>query len=70
MIDIELFNRLVELDRKLGTSSSEQLFWCLTYTSRWEIIKVNVNQKLIRSFKPTKCFNNQEFLDYRLETSL
>ena len=43
MIDIELFNRLVELDRKLGTSSSEQLFWCLTYTSRWEIIKVNVN---------------------------
>ena len=43
MIDIELYGRLVELDTKLGTSSSEQLFWCLTYTSRWEIIKVNVN---------------------------
>ena len=41
-IDIELYARLVELDAKVETSSSEQLFECLLFTSRWEIIKVNI----------------------------
>ena len=68
MIDIELYGRLVELDTKLGTSSSEQLCHCLPYTSRREIIEVYINRKLIRSLKPVKENNYQEFLDYRLET--
>ena len=40
IIDIRVFSKLVELDSKLGTLAVEQLFWCLIYTTRWDIIKV------------------------------
>ena len=39
-IDKEFYNELVELDTRLGTTSSEQLFWCLYYTLNLDIIKV------------------------------
>ena len=39
-IDIEVYTKLVQLDDKLGTKASEQLFKCLQQTARWEIIKV------------------------------
>lgn len=39
-IDSHVFNRLVELDTRLGTTAPEQLFTCLDYTIRWIIIKV------------------------------
>ena len=41
-IDVEAYVRLVQLDTKLGTGSSEQLFWCLSYTTKWNIIKVKI----------------------------
>ena len=44
-IDAEAYARLVELDTKLGTSSSEQLFYCLLLTTRWDIIKVKINTR-------------------------
>ena len=40
IIDIRVFSKLAELDSKLGTLAVEQLFWCLIYTTRWDIIKV------------------------------
>ena len=40
IIDIELYEKLVELDEKLGLTASEQLFICFWYTTRWDIIKV------------------------------
>ena len=39
-IDVYVYLRLIELDTKLGTSTSEQLNSCLVHTSRWDIIKV------------------------------
>ena len=39
-IDIQLFTRLAELDSKLGTTASEQLFHILDKTTRLDIIKV------------------------------
>ena len=39
-IDKELYSKLVELDTRLGTTASEQLYWCLQKTSRSDIIKV------------------------------
>ena len=39
-IDEELYNELVELDTRLGTTASEQLYWCLKKTTRSDIIKV------------------------------
>ena len=39
-IDKEFFNELVELDTRLGTTSSEQLFYSLFYTLNLDIIKV------------------------------
>ena len=39
-IDKEFYSKLVELDTRLGTTASEQLFGCLQYTTRWDIIKV------------------------------
>ena len=39
-VEIKVYKKLVELDSRLGTELSEQLFWCLQKTSRWNIIKV------------------------------
>ena len=40
VIDIQIYTKLVELDSRLGTTASEQLDWCIEYTTRSEIIKV------------------------------
>ena len=50
-IDVDIYSELVELDTKLGTSSSDQLFECLRFTSRWDIIKVIFSLKLIQGSK-------------------
>ena len=50
-IDFEMYAKLVELDAKLGVTSSEQLFLCLRYTTRWDIIKVRTNKKFIFNLK-------------------
>ena len=39
-IDIQVYTKLVQLDSRLGTTASEQLYWCLEFTSRSDIIKV------------------------------
>ena len=49
-IDIQLYKRLVELDRKLGTTASEQLLRCLLNTTSLDIIKVR-SYDLYISFK-------------------
>ena len=39
-IDIQAYAKLVELDSKLGTSAAEQLFMCVYYSPRLELVKV------------------------------
>ena len=39
-IDKELYAELVKLDTRLGTKVSKQLYKCLEYTTRLDIIKV------------------------------
>ena len=39
-IDIDVYKMLVELDTKLGVTTSEQLYKCLFHTSRLDIIEV------------------------------
>ena len=39
-IDKEVYSKLVELDTRLGTTTSEQLYKCVFYTSNLDIIKV------------------------------
>ena len=39
-IDIDVYKTFVELDTKLGVTDSEQLFRCLIFTSRLDIIQV------------------------------
>ena len=39
-IDEEVYSKLVELDKRLGTRSSEQLFRCLYFALNLDIIKV------------------------------
>ena len=38
--DIKIYTKLIQLDSKLGTTASEQLYTCLRHTTRWDIIKV------------------------------
>ena len=38
--DIEVYRKLVVLDSRLGTTATEQLFACLRYTLRFDILKV------------------------------
>ena len=39
-MDVEIFEKLVELDAKLGITATKQLYYCIRYTSRLDIIKV------------------------------
>ena len=39
-INKEVYTKLVELDSRLGTKASKQLYECLKYTDRSDIIKV------------------------------
>ena len=38
--DVQLYTKLVELDTRLGTTAGTQLYRCLYYTTRLDIIKV------------------------------
>ena len=40
--DESVFRELVDIDLELGTSASEQLFWCLCWTTRLDMIKVRM----------------------------
>ena len=41
-INKEVYTKLVELDTRLGTKASKQLYECLYYTTRLDIIKVGI----------------------------
>ena len=56
-IDIQVYNKLAQLDSKLGTTASEQLTCCLYFTTRSDIIQVFIFDQNSR-FKI--------ILDYRL----
>ena len=43
IIDNNVYGKLVELDTKLGTTASEQLYGCLNRTTRLDIIKVRIH---------------------------
>ena len=56
IIDINVYKKLVELDTKLGTSASDQLFKCLKKTTRLDIIEVrfydlNLSLKMILDYR-------------------
>ena len=38
--DVTIYKQLLEIDSKLGTTQSEQLFWCVFNTVRMDLIKV------------------------------
>ena len=38
--EIEIYKKLLEIDAKLGTTQSEQLFWCVFQSIRMDLIKV------------------------------
>ena len=38
--DTQVYSKLVELDSRLGTTATEQLFECLRFTLRFDILKV------------------------------
>ena len=38
--DVTIYKQLLEIDSKLGTTPSEQLFWCVNYSLRVDLIKV------------------------------
>ena len=39
--DATIYQRLIDIDTKLGTEFSVQLYLCLLWTTRWDIIKVS-----------------------------
>ena len=38
--DVTIYKQLLEIDAKLGTTQSEQLFWCVFYSLRMDLIEV------------------------------
>ena len=59
-IDMQIFKQLSELDMKLGTAASERLDSYVSNTTRWDIIKVRLNDTNL-SF--------QNSLDYRFRAN-
>ena len=41
--DVAVYKQLLEIDAKLGTTPSEQLFECLLYSPRKDLIEVSIN---------------------------
>ena len=39
-MNVEIFKKLVDLDAKLGITATKQLYYCIRYTTRLDIIKV------------------------------
>ena len=48
-IESQVYSQLVGLDSKLGTTASEQLLKCLLFTTRWNIIKVKYNIRILNA---------------------
>ena len=38
--DVKIYKQLLKIDSKLGTTQSEQLFWCVFYSLQMDLIKV------------------------------
>ena len=45
-IDMNVYTKLLELDARLGTTASEQLFYCVKYTQRLDLIKVQIEKRI------------------------
>ena len=39
-IDIQVYTKLVKLDTKLGTTATEQLYWCVHHALSLNLIRV------------------------------
>ena len=39
-IDVEVYTKLVAIDSRIGTTASEQLYQCIRFTTRSDIIEV------------------------------
>ena len=48
--DVAIYKQLLEIDAKIGTTQSEQLRWCLSYSPRKDLIEVRT-MFLILKFK-------------------
>ena len=46
-IDIHIYTELLELDSRLGTTASEQLFHCVQFTQSLDLIKVRIQKRVI-----------------------
>jgi len=38
--DMTIYKQLLEIDSKLGTTQTEQLYWCVFYSLQMDLIKV------------------------------
>ena len=47
-IDITVYTKLVQIDSKLGTTASEQLFRLFNYSLRLDLLKVSIPFRVIR----------------------
>ena len=68
-IDIQVFKQLAELDTKLGTTASEQLFSCLSHTIRCDIIKVrfyDMNISLKKRFRPSILNKSMNIIGFKM----
>ena len=45
-IDIDVYTKLIKLDSRLGTTASEQLTRCLQFTTRSDMIKVQISHSI------------------------
>ena len=64
-MNMNAYKKLVELDGRLGTTSSEQLFECLRKTTRLDIIKVRIHLLNV-DFKLFQSLDFEQVNEYKL----
>ena len=60
-IDKEVYIEIVALDTRLGLPPTDQLYWCLRYTTRSDIIKVTKINFSVET-KPENCKVVENFI--------
>ena len=46
-ISVHVYNNLINIDSRLGTTATEQLFFCVFYSLRYDLIEVRISSGVV-----------------------
>ena len=46
-ISVQVYTKLINIDSRIGTTATEQLFWCVNLSLRFDLIKVRISSGVV-----------------------